>query len=98
MKQSTKFFIKALLVIVLFTTGSIALSTVGIKSVSEAKAAVSQQQVIQYLTAKGYTVITMAPYKGTADWIGHTILNGRDYMTHVYVTDNQIVGNEDVAM
>jgi len=41
-------------------------------------------------------VITMAPYKDTQDWIGHTILNGHDYTTHVYVSGTQIVGTEDV--
>ena len=50
MKHSAKFLFKGLLVIAFFTTGSIALSTAGVNTVSEAKAAVSQQQVNLYLT------------------------------------------------
>ena len=96
MKHTAKFFIKGLLVIALFTTGSIALSSAGVKTVSEAKAAISQQQAVQYLSGKGYIVISIASDKTSADWIAHTTLNGRDYTTRLHVVGSQIVGTEDV--
>lgn len=100
MKNTAKLVLKGLLVIVLFTGSSLALSTVGVKSVSEAKAAVSYQQVYQYLVNRGYTVITLNPIdqsKGS-NWIAHTILNGIHYWTTVHVSGNEIIVTTDVPM
>lgn len=100
MKNTAKFLIKGLLVIVLFTCSSLAFSTVGVKSVSEAKAAVSYQQVYQYLVNRGYTVITLNPIDQgkSSNWIAHTILNGAHYLTTVYVSGNEIIGVGDMPL
>ena len=100
MKNTAKLLLKGLFVIVLFTGSSIALSTTGIKSVSEAKAAVSYQQVYQYLVNRGYTVVTLNPVdqsKGS-NWIAHTILNGVHYWTTVYVSGDEIASVISVPM
>ena len=78
MKNAAKLVLKGLLVIVLFTGSTIALSTSGVKSVNEAKAAVSYQQAYQYLVNHGYTVITLEEtyLRSDENWIAHTILNG----------------------
>ena len=100
MKKVAKLVLKGLLVIVLFTGSSIALSTTGVKSVNEANAA-SYQQVYDYLKLRGYVVITLnpvSPDKGS-NWIAHTVLNQVHYWTTVYVSPTgEIVGHTDVPM
>lgn len=95
MKQFSKAVLKGLLIIVLFTGGSIALSTTGVKTVSEAKAA-TYNQVYEYLLSKGYTVNSLAPKQGTQyDWTANTVKNGNLYITTIYCTENSIVGHAD---
>ncbi len=98
MKNAVKLVLKGLLIIVLFTGVSISLSTTGVKSVNEANAAVSYEQVYQYLVAHGYTVITLDPISGSKgpDWIAHTIKNQIHYWTTVDVNGNEIIGVLDV--
>lgn len=100
MKNTAKLVLKGLLVIVLFTGSSIALSSIGVKSVNEAKAAVTYQMAYQYLVNRGYTVVTLDPIAGTKgpNWIAHTIKNGVHYWTTVYTTGDSIVGHTDVPM
>lgn len=100
MKNTAKLVLKGLLVIVLFTGSSLALSTVGVKSVNEARADVSYQQVYQYLVNRGYTVITLNPVDDSrgANWIAHTVLNQVHYWSTVYVEGDEIVGVISVPM
>lgn len=99
MKQFSKTIIKGLFVIVLFTTGSVALSTSGAKTVNTASAAVGYNQVYEYLISKGYIVNNMAPDPGSKyNWIASTTLNGKNYRTTVYCNSDQIIGNADVIM
>ena len=100
MKNTAKLVLKGLLVIVLFTGSSIALSTIGVKSVSEAKAAVSYQMAYQYLVNNGYTVVTLDPIAGTKgpNWIAHTIKNGVHYWTTIHTTGSEIIGHTDIIM
>jgi hypothetical protein len=88
MKTITQKLIKGLLVIVLFTGVSVALSTTGVQTVSEAKAAgagggalggpagqagqVSASAVYQYLVSKGYTVQSLNPICGSLNWKAYT--------------------------
>ncbi len=100
MKNTAKLVLKGLLVIVLFTGSTIALSSIGVKSVNEAKAAVSYQQVYTYLVNHGYTVITLEEtfLRSDENWIAHTIKNGIHYWTTVIVEGSQIVTANDVPM
>ena len=100
MKNTAKLLLKGLLVIVLFTGTTIALSTIGVKSVNEAKAAVSYQQVNTYLINNGYTVVTLNPISGSkgGDWIAHTIKNQIHYWTTVDCNGTEIIGQTDVPM
>lgn len=96
MKRISKAVLKGLLVVILFTGGSIALSTTGVNTVSEANAA-TYNQVYEYLLTRDYTVVTLEPKQGTEfDWLAHTIKNGVHYWTTVYCTESSIVGNADV--
>lgn len=100
MKNTAKLVLKGLLVIVLFTGSSIALSSIGVKTVNEAKAAVSYQQVYQYLVNRGYTVLALAPIDRTKgpNWIARTISHGAEYMTTVYVSGNEIINTTDIPL
>jgi len=100
MKRTANFLLKGLIVIVLFTTTNIGLSSVGVNAVSEAKAAVSYQQVYQYLVSRGYEVVSLKPITSyrTEDWVSHTILNGIHYMTTIHVQGNEIIVTTDVPM
>src|SRR5471030_2619734 len=84
MKQSFKILIKGLLVIVLFTGSSIALSTGGVKTVNEADAAISTQQIWNYLVNHGYIVYSVNSISGTNNFICSTQLQGVNYSTTVY--------------
>jgi hypothetical protein len=96
MKRISKALLKGLLIVVLFTGGSILLSTTGVKTVSEANAA-QYQQVYDYLVARGYTVITLNPLAGTKyDWIGHTVKDGINYTTTITCTSSGIIDHTDV--
>jgi hypothetical protein len=98
MKRIAKSVFKILLVVVLFTGGSIALSTSGINTVSEARAA-TQSQVTEYLLANGYTIQSLGPKEATKfDWIAMTTKNGVHYSTTIYCTETSIIGNTDVAL
>ncbi len=98
MKNIGKLLIKAFAVFVLFTGISVGLSTVGVSSVSEARAAVSYQQVYQYLVDHGYTVITLDPVPRSLNWIAHTTLNGFHLMSTVHVEGDQIIVITDAPM
>lgn len=100
MKNTAKLVLKGLLVIVLFTGSSLALSSIGVKTVSEAKAAISYQEVYQYLVNNGYTVLALKETadKTDEDWIAHTFLNDVEYMTTVHVSGGQIIVTTDVPM
>lgn len=91
--------VKGLFVIVLFTGATVALSTIGVQTVSQAMAAVSQQQVNTYLVNMGYTVITLAPNPGTKyDWVAHTQKGGFDYTTYIHCDANNIISHEDIQI
>jgi len=91
--------VKGLFVIVLFTATSMALSTFGVKSVNQAMAAVSQQQVNAYLVTEGYTVLASGRKSGTTyDWIAHTVKGGVEYMTTVHCDANGIISHEDIQI
>ena|SRR6218665_304953 len=93
MKQIAKTVLKGLFVVVLFTAGSVALSTTGVKTVSEANAAVSYNQVYEYLVSHGYTVISIAPSQTAKfDWVAQTIKDGRQYTTTILCNSVGIVG------
>ena len=98
MKQIAKNVLKGLLIIVLFTGGSIVLSTKGVKTISEASACVKAQDVIDYLEALGYHVVSLREIEGTENWSCHTILNGIHYNTTVIVEGDQIVTSTDILM
>ena len=98
MKRSFKILIKGLLVVVLFTGSTIALSTAGVKTVSEANAAVSNQQVYDYLVAHGYIVYSVNPIQGTNNFICQTMTHGANYWTTVYTDGTKIIGVESVPM
>ena len=100
MKNLFKNLLKGLLVIVLFTGSTIALSTTGLKTVSEAKAAVSYEQVYQHLVSLGYEVITLNPITGSKgpDWTAHTVRDQIHYSTFVDVNGTQIVAVESTPL
>jgi hypothetical protein len=101
MKNTAKLLAKGLLIIVLFTGSTIALSSAGVKTVSEANAAVSYEYVYQYLVNRGYQVITLNPAGGTyktENWTAHTVRQGTHYTTTVFVSGNEIIQNTDVIM
>jgi hypothetical protein len=97
MKRISKAVLKGLLVVILFTGGSVILSTAGVKTVSEANAA-TYSQVYEYLVCNGYTVLTLDRKTGTQyDWVAHTIKNGSYYITTIYCTETSIITHGDVA-
>jgi len=100
MKKLSKMLAKGVFVITLFTGISVALSTSGIKTVNEAHAAATYQQVYVYLSNQGYTIVTLSPIitLRTEDWTAHTILNGVHFTTTVHVYNSIITGHEDVVM
>jgi len=90
--------VKGLFIITLFTATSVALSTIGVHTVSQAMAA-SQQQVSSYLTSSGYTIITLDPKAGTKyDWIAHTVKGGVNYMTTIHCDATSIISHEDILI
>ncbi|MGQ0827538.1 MAG: hypothetical protein ACT4ON_03980 [Bacteroidota bacterium] len=97
MKKLSKSLLKGLLVIILFTGGSIVLSTSGVKTVNEAQANVSEAEVIEYLEYCGYQVVSAAPKPNTiSDWICDTWSDGNHNWTTVYVQGSSIVTHGDV--
>ena len=98
MKNLSKTLVRGLLVIVLFTGISVGLSTSGIKTINEAHAAVSKQQVNSYLVNRGYTVYSINPIQNTTNFICQTKLNGINYWTTVYTDGTNIIGIYDVPM
>lgn len=100
MKNSLKILLKGLLLIVLFSGSTIALSTAGVKTVNEAKAAVPYEQVYQHLVSLGYEVITLNPISGSKgpDWTAHTVRNQVHYFTFIDVNGTQIVAVESNPM
>ena len=100
MKHISKTLLKGLFVIVLFTTGSVVLSTTtGVQTVNTASASIGYNQVYEYLTSKGYTVFTLCPDPGTKfNWIAQTTINGVHYNTTITCTSSEIIGNNDVIM
>lgn len=99
MKQIAKTVLKGLLVIILFTGGSLVLSTSGVKTVNEAKAA-TYNQVYEYLIANGYTVLSLEPNPGASryEWLAHTIKGGKEYSTSIFCTETSVTGHTDVPM
>ena len=99
MKNIAKLALKGLFVAVLFTTGSVALSTAGASTVSAANATVSGNQIFEYLVSNGYTVISVEPNLATKyDWTAHTVRNGIHYTTSINCTFYRIIGTEDMPM
>ena len=99
MKQIAKTVLKGLLVVVLFTAGSVALSTTGAQAVNAANATVSYNQAYAYLVENGYTVISIAPSQTAKfDWVAQTIKNGRYLITTVTCTSVGIVAHSDEPM
>jgi hypothetical protein len=98
MKLIGKTLLKALLLVVLFTATSVVLSTSGVKTISEARAGVKGQDVIDYLTGLGYTIIDLKQIEDSDDWVSHTILNGHYYLTIVHVRGNTIIDHEDSSL
>jgi hypothetical protein len=98
MKTISSIILKGLLVIVLFTGATIALSTMGARTVSEARAEVKDFEIQAYLENLGYTVWTTAPIENSEDWICRTTLNGVNYLTTVHVKDSQIIDHEDSSI
>ncbi|MGZ4048946.1 MAG: hypothetical protein ACXVPU_15910 [Bacteroidia bacterium] len=98
MKRSFKILIKGLLVIVLFTTGNIVLSGAGVKTVSEANANLSCQNVHDYLVAQGYIVYTVNVIQGTTNFAATTQLRGINYNTTVYSDGMKITEVANVPM
>jgi hypothetical protein len=96
MKNIGKLVIRVLVVIVLFTSVSVSLSSVGVKAVNEAKAAISYQQAYAYLVNHGYTVITLEPCARGENWIAHTTFDGLHLWSTVHVEGSQIIGITDV--
>jgi len=100
MKKLSKMLVKGVFVITLFTGISVTLSTNGIKSVNEAHASASYQQVYSYLSTNGYTVVSLDPIVNlrTEDWTAHTVINSVDYTTQIHVKNSSIIGHEDVIL
>jgi hypothetical protein len=96
MKSLGKSVLKGLLIAAFFTTGSIALSTIGINSVNKVEAA-TYNQVNEYLLSHGYTVVQQ-DLLTRYDWIATTIKDGRYYQTTVYCTATSVIGHSDVTM
>jgi hypothetical protein len=98
MKKIAASVLKGLLVIALFTGGTVVLSTAGVKMVNEANAA-TYNQVYEYLVTRGYIVVTLNEgTRACPDWTAHTIKNNIHYTTTIHCTENGIVGNTDVAL
>lgn len=96
MKQIAKSVLKGLLIVVLFTGGSVALSTTGVKTVNEASAA-TYAQVYEYLVNNGYTVIDLCQNGYKYNWVAHTIKDSRYYLTTIYCdSSGNIIGVSDV--
>lgn len=98
MKNLSKTLVKVLFVIVLFTGITAGLSTSGIKTINEANAAVSKQQVNSYLVNRGYSVYSINAIQGTNNFICQTQLQGVNYWTTVYTDGTNITGINDVPM
>lgn len=98
MKNLSKTLVKGLLLITFFTGVTVVLSTSGVKTINEAHAAVSKQQVYAYLVNRGYTVYTITAIQGTNDFICQTQLQGINYWTTVYTDGTSIIGMHDVPM
>jgi hypothetical protein len=96
MKTLRKSVLKGLLIATLFTSGSIALSTIGINSVNEVNAA-TYNQVNEYLVSHGYTVCELIPAE-RYDWIATTIKDGKYYQTIVFCTQTSVIGHTDNPM
>jgi hypothetical protein len=98
MKKVATLIVKGLFVIVLYTGSTFVLSAKGIQTVSEASAAVSPQQVYQYLVARGYKVSNLSQVTGSLDWTAETTKNNKNFLTTVHVVGSEIIGNTDVPI
>lgn len=97
MKKAIRIIAKTLFATVLLTTSIVLVNTNGVNTVSEAKAA-TYQQVYNYLTSRGYEVISLAPY-AKYQWLAHTVKDGRHYWTTVFENSaGEIVGQTDMPM
>lgn len=97
MKKVTRIIAKVFFAIVLLTSSVIIVNTNGVNTVSEAKAA-TYQQVYNYLTSRGYEVITLAPY-AKLQWLAHTVKDGRHYWTTVFENSaGEIIGHTDTPL
>ena len=98
MKTMKARLVRGLFMIALLTGTAVALSAIGVQTVSQAMAA-SQQQVSAYLTTNGYTIITLNPKPGTKyDWIAQTVKNGVNYMTTIHCDATSIISHEDIQI
>lgn len=99
MKKKIKNFSKVLLIIVLLTASTITLNVIGINVISEAHASVSEGQIYQYLTDRGYQVLSIrrgSTQRLMSTWYADTIKNGIRYNTTVYCNENEIIGHGDM--
>lgn len=99
MKAKIKIIRKALFLVVLLSSSSIALNVVGVNVVSEAHASVSEAQVYQYLVDRGYQILSIkrgSTQRLMSTWLADTIKNGIRYNTTVYCDENGIIGHGDV--
>jgi hypothetical protein len=98
MKKIVKGLFKIILVVILFTGGSVILTSSGVSTVNEANAA-TYNQVYEYLVSNGYTVVTLSLKEGTKyDWVAKTSKDLIRYTTTVYCTETSVIGNSDSPM
>ncbi len=97
--RKIKQLFKGLLLIVFLVSAKIALNVIGVNVVNEAHAAVSQEQVNQYLLDRGYQILSIKKgptQRYTNSWIADTVKDGNRYITTVYCNENEIIGHGDV--
>ncbi|MBL7883085.1 MAG: hypothetical protein JNL69_03390 [Bacteroidia bacterium] len=99
MKTKLNLFAKVALALILFTGTAFTLSVNNVSVVSEAKAAVSEQDVYNYLICRGYQVITLNPLVGSKfNWVAHTVKNDIHYTTTIYCNSEIVIGHEDIQL
>lgn len=98
MKRTTQILVKGLLLIVLFSSISIVMNTMGVKTTNVAQASVSGGDVYKYLTCHGYKVYSLSPIQGTDNWVAHTYINEVHFTTTIFVEGDQIIDHEDIPM
>ena len=77
-------------------------TTINATSVSEvsetmevSQLSITARNVVNYLTALGYTVSSTVPIDGTHNFLSTTYINGAYYHTTTYTDGNSILGHEE---